>query len=435
MDVRRPLRSVLVLGAAALLVTGMSFPAALPGTGQFGDPEPAGFSSENVEWVGHVPGHSGTAGGILHGDHYYLTDPRGVYIYEVEDPSSPTLVGALPAQQLSTHIVFAQEEPDTNGEILLVDAVRPEALESGAPTTNGWLLVVDVSDPSDPHVIGSLAIFDHTWTCVLDCSYAIGRRGPIVDLTDPTDPHVIANWRDHVDGDDYMHDFVEVAPGRVIGAGQPSVYLDLNDPRNPVELARVDSDFHSLGYHGAIWPNDATDPLMLLGAEVAPEGAMNLAGSDCNDESAHAVATYDATAVIEVDERHFNERRPRAQQRGQKRGFAQQREGADFVKLHEWRIDGRGAYADGHAPGHLLFCGHWFQAHPDWDAGGTLAIAHYDWGVRFLDVGSDGSMTEVDWWQPVGGYTGAAYWITDEILYVHDYRRGIDILRFTGTED
>jgi hypothetical protein len=440
--VRRSLVSVLAFSVAVVLTMG----ADVSGTGtvdlEDGAIAPAAGASDNVEWIDNIAIHTGTAGGKLLGGLYYVTDPRGLYIYDVSDPTSPEMVGSMLAQQLSTHVVFAQEEPDTNGDILLVDAVHPDAIPTSIPlhpttpmTTNGWMLVVDVSDPTDPHVIGSLDIYDHTWTCVLDCSYAIGRTGHIVDLTDPTDPRVVADWREHVEGDGYMHDFTEVASGRVIGSGQPSFYLDLTDPLNPVELARIDSDFHSLGYHGSTWPNDATDPLMLLGAEVAPEGATNLAGSDCNDESTYAVATYDATDVIAVDEKQFNERNRQGSTSGDKRGFTQQRQDANFVKLHEWRVDGRGVYVDGYAPAHTLYCGHWFQAHPDWDSGGVLAIAHYDWGARFLDVSSEGRMDEIGWWQPIAGYTGAAYWITDEIVYVHDYRRGMDILRFAWEED
>jgi hypothetical protein len=161
---------------------------------------------------------------------------------------------------------------------------------------------------------------------------------------------------------------------------------------------------------------------------------VEFAASDCHDERVYAVATYDASEVARIDRRQFGPQGEPGREQSQRHGHDRQRERATFTKLHEWRIEGRGVYADGHAPGHLLFCGHWFTAHPDWDAGGVLANAHYDWGARFLAVAPDGSMTEVGWWQPVGGYTGAAVWIDDEIVYVHDYRRGIDILRFIGSE-
>lgn len=414
-------RSVVLILVATLVLAAAPLAAS--------DPVPSGgFSSDNVEWLGAVPIHTGTAGGKLVDDFYYLTDPRGVYVYDVSEPTAPELVGVLPALQLGTHVVFAQEEPDTNGEVLLLNAVHADGLEAGVPPSNGWLLVVDVSDKTnDPQVIGSLGLYDHTWTCILDCTYAIGRSGHVVDLTDPTQPERVANWRDHVEDDDYMHDFTEVAPGRVMGAGQPSFYLDMTDPLNPVELAWIDPGFHSLGYHGAAWPNGATDPILLMGAEVAPEGLTNLAGSDCTDTGVYAVATYDATDVLKLDAKQFG---PQAE-RGQRTGHDKQRARTTFVKLHEWRVEGSGLYLDGNAPFHTLFCGHWFDPHPQWDAGGVLALTHYDWGTRFLDVHADGSMEEVGWFQPVEGYTGSAKWITDEIVYVHDYRRGLEILRFT----
>lgn len=409
---------LLVVGLVGLLAVAATPP------GEMGSPEGVGFTSDGVEWVDTIGLHSGTAGGTLHDGRYYVTDPRGVYVYDVDDPERPELLGALSAQQIGLHTVLAKEQPDTNGEILLVDAVDP-----AEPSTSDRLLVVDVSDPGDMAVVGSHEATAHTWTCVRDCAFAYGRDGEVIDLSDPTDPTVATNWRDHVDDDDYLHHFTEVAHGRVIGAGQPSYYFAVDADGTPEQLARIDSDFHSLGYHGGDWPNDATDPLMLMGAEVAPAGATNLAGSDCNDDSAHAVATYDATDVRAVDERQFERGSDRGRQRGERSGHERQRADAAFHKLAEWRVDGRGAYADGGAPAHRLYCGHWFDPHPDWDAGGVLAIAHYDWGVRFLDVDADGSMDERDWWQPVGGYTGAVNWITDEVAYVHDYERGIDILR------
>ena len=424
------MHSMIRLLLALALAGSLSF--GLAPIGASSAPAGGGFVSDNVEWLGVIPTHTGTAGGKLVGDFYYVADPRGVYIYDVSTPEAPKLTGSLAAAQSTTHAVLAQEEPDTNGEIMLVNAIDRHGLEEvphthQAPPSGGWLLVIDVSNKTAPRVVGRSRVYDHTWACILDCSYAIGRTGPIIDLTDPTNPRQVANWREHVKNPGYMHHFVEVAPGRVIGAGQPSLYLDLRNPVRPVELARINPGFHSLGYHGASWPNGATDPLLLMGAEVAPPGPTNLAGSDCTDPRVHAVATYDATDVIKVDEKQFGP----TGTRGTSAGHAKQREMATFQKLEEWRVSGRGVYADGRAPAHTLYCGHWFDPHPDWDAGGLLALSHYDWGTRFLDVAADGSMEEVGWFTPVQGYSGAAKWITDEIVYVHDYRRGLEILRFS----
>lgn len=373
------------------------------------DANSAGFTSDNVEWVTVKPQHTGSSGGKLVGKHYYMTDPRGVYIYDVADPAAPVLVGELPAVQIGAGAALAQEEPDTNGKILLVNAYNPSG--PGGPSAAGALLVVDVKDKAAPTIVGSLSISDHTWSCILDCKYAIGRTGHILDLRDPSTPERVGDWRESAPFAGYMHDFEEVSSGRVIGSGQPSLYMDFRDPTKPKVLAIIESEFQSLGYHGADWPR-GKDPLLVMGAEVAPPGATNLAGSDCTDEGSHAVATYDARAVIKADR-------------------AKRYKGQTFTKLQEWRVGGRGAYADGNAPAHTLYCGHWFDTHPKWRAGGVLALAHYDWGTRFLDVDSKGGMEEIGWFQPVRGYTASVKWITDEIAYVHDYVRGLDILRFT----
>ena len=88
-----------------------------------------------------------------------------------------------------------------------------------------------------------------------------------------------------------------------------------------------------------------------------------------------------------------------------------------------------GTWIDGDPAVNALGCsGHWFTEND-----GIVAASWYEHGVRFFDIDKTvGTITEVGWFQPVGGYTGAAYWITDEIVYVHDYARGMDILRFTG---
>ena len=374
-----------------------------------------GFSSPNVEWLDVLPQHTGTSGGALSGKYYYVTDPRGLFIYDVSEPTTPELVGQLLAAQTGTHSLLAQEDPETNGKILLVNGVNPDAGSNNDP--DGALLIIDVKDKTAPKLAGSMATYDHTWSCVLKCKYAIGRTGFVLDLKNPSKPKEIANWREHVEAPGYMHDFTEVAPGRLIGSGQPSLYLDMRNPKKPKELSRFDPGFHTLGYHGAAWPNGGKDPLLLMGAEIAPAGAGGYAGSDCTDENIHAVATYDASRVVKADRKKLSL-------------SERQRAGAVFRKLAEWRVSGRGAYADGNAPGHTLYCGHWFDPHPKWKAGGILALAHYDWGTRFLKIERNGKIEQAGYFQPVLGHTASARWIDNNIVYVHDYRRGLEILRF-----
>ncbi len=82
------------------------------------------------------------------------------------------------------------------------------------------------------------------------------------------------------------------------------------------------------------------------------------------------------------------------------------------------------------------YCTHWFQEHPRYNDGGLVSISWYEHGTRFLRIGADGQISEEGFFLPTGlpvaGQASAAYWITDRVVYVADYLRGLDVLRFEG---
>lgn len=411
--------SVALVGAViSSMVIALPAPASISA-----GPAAAGFTSENVQWLSLNPRHVGSAGGRLHEGFFYVTDPRGVYIYNVSDPSMPVLTGTLPIGQggtgtgNATFAALAQEDPDTNGEILLIEGFDPSA-----PANGFKLLIVDVKDKTAPKVIGSVAASDHTWTCVDDCRYAYGRSGPILDLTDPTNPKLSGvNWRTASEaGGGYTHDFTEVGPGRLMSSGQPSFYLDVSNPLSPKILSKITTKFHTLGYHGAAWPQDGKDPFLLMGTELNAPGTNNAAGSDCTGDG--EIATYDTSEILAAERfvaENPDESFPAA---------------ATFKKVGAWRISGSGTWTDGRAPFHtFLYCAHWFDPHPSFNGGGLVTASHYDWGTRILKVDPAGEISEIGWFQPVGGLQGSSYWISEDIVYTLDYRRGMDVLRVTGS--
>ena len=76
---------------------------------------------------------------------------------------------------------------------------------------------------------------------------------------------------------------------------------------------------------------------------------------------------------------------------------------------------------------------HWFQEHPTFHDGGLVAISEYEDGVRFLQIGSDGSITEQGYFLSLGSSSSSPKWAgKDDVLYSIDYQRGIDILRCKG---
>lgn len=394
-------------------------------------------STDNVEHLGRFPEHTGTAGGALSADgtRFYLTDPRGVHVYDTTDPASPSLLGSLRLFQTTTGAALAQEDPDTNDRILLVD---------GGPTPAGptALNVVDVSDPKALKVLATVPVTDHTWTCVSgvdasrrknSCAYAYGRSGHVVDLRNPAKPALLeSTWREAVDygtrgNSPYTHDLTEIRPGLVMSAGSTSILMDTSNPAKPLRLTAIDQQqrFPSLGFHSVEWARGGTSPWLVAGTEIAPGGPTNAAGSDCAGENS-VIETWDARAVV----RALRTYKPGTGAKGLR--------GATFTKVDAFQVAGRGIFLDGAAPGHVLYCAHWMELHPDFAAGGRMAVSYYDRGTRFVDVGKDGRMKEIGWIVPAEGYSGSPQWITDDIVYVMDYRRGLEVVRLldrtaTGT--
>ncbi|MDQ4065100.1 MAG: hypothetical protein M3161_03545 [Actinomycetota bacterium] len=343
-------------------------------------PGPGYFASDNVEFVAHVPLNNDSAGGKVVGDYFYITSSRALNIYDISDPVAPALVGVLPLLQ---DPYFAEEDPDTNGSILLVGA-------------GGTLNVIDVEDKSNPQIIGTLDGADaHTVTCVLDCKWAYNSDGKIIDLRDPTAPKVAGDWKEGtaVGGG---HDVTEVAPGRIVTSTNPLLYLDAR--KNPAKPRVLGSSIPLDGryVHGNEWPRNATDRFLLVGGESG-------AGTCDSEGSSGSLMTFDAAAF----------KRTRT-----------------FRMIDEY-IMGTGLATEGKMPA-VLYCGHWFDVHPRYRNGGVVAMAWYENGTHFFDVSSKGKIEHIGYFLPAAGSTSAEYWITDEILYTVDYNRGIDIIRFTG---
>ncbi len=339
-----------------------------------GGPTVGGFASDNFEYVTHIPFNNDTAGARIVGRYLYLTTSRDLRIYDISKPAAPALVGSAVIPQFPPY--FGEEDPDTNGKILLLNQ-----------------FVVDVEDKTNPVIVGEHDADQHTMSCILDCTYAYGSEGAVLDLRDPTKPKVIGDWSKVSPGGG-GHDVTEVKPGFVMTSTQPLVYLDVrNNPAKPKVLALGKNDDDRF-MHSNLWPNGGTDRFLLVGGETL--------GPQC-DENAGAFMTWDT--------RNW-------------------RKTHTFKMVDEYRVE-NGLYTDGNAPADL-FCTHWFETHPRYDDGGLVAMAWYEHGTRLFDISSTGKIKEAGYFIPYAGSTSAAYWANDEILYSVDYNRGLDVLRYTG---
>ena len=361
-----------------LISLAAAFVAAAPAAAQV----PAGIvASDNIQWIRNAAIHTDTAGGKLYDGFFYITTERDLTIYDVKtDPENPAEVGRYLFPNVGEP-VFTEENPDTNGEILLVE-------------NQGTLMVIDVREKSAPKLLSSLdGVSQHTITCILECTWAYGSEGQIIDLRDPENPKDAGTAWDTIEDFGSFHDVTEVAPGMVLTSTEPPVLLDARaNPAKPVRVATGDSPGFN---HANMWPHAMADDWILFGGEST--------GPGCAEDASATFFTLDA-------------RNWQADKRFELVGQYSVKPGLI--------IDG--AFVDS------TFCVHWFDTHPSYSNGGLAAISWYEHGTRFLQVGTDGKVTEVGYFLPAGGQSSAVYWVTDRIAYIADYTRGLDIVKFTG---
>ncbi len=378
------------VAAVALLFGGL--PMASANDLKAGGPGPGYIATDNVEWLGNIPINTDSAGGRLVDGYFYISDDRGLTIYDVSKPEEPKRVGFAAVPQGA---YFIEEDLDTNGEIALIGSFGDIANIAFKNGPMNRLLVIDVKDKANPKVVGQLEGVDsHTVSCVLDCTYAYNSNGQIIDLRDPTAPKLVGNWTTGtpVKG---AHDVSEVSPGIVVTSSNPMLVLDAN--ANPAQPTVVGSGAppDKRYMHGNLWPRDATDKFVLAGGESS---------GDCDDKTDGAFMTFSPSTDPATGR-------------------------TTLSMVDEFRLF-TGLPTDGNSP-YDQFCAHWFDTHPTYADGGLVAMGWYEHGTRFLNVSPEGKISEKGWFYPMGGSTSAAYWITDEIVYAVDYQRGIDILKFT----
>ena len=336
-----------------------------------------------MELLATLPGHVEGVGMRRVGDVLIVTDDKGLTTYDVSTPESPQRLGFVAVPQ---QVYAPQEDVDTNGRIALISGL-------------GSLKVVDVSDPTAPAVVATLAgAQSHTVSCVLDCSFAYNSDGRIIDLRVPTAPAVVGDWRTGTDllpakaGTQQAHDVTEVSPGVVVTASRPMLTLDATvDPVHPT--VTVTTPVGDTRYqHQTLWPRQGTDRFLLVGSE----GSGDCDGSIVNG----GLSVWDTTAP------------------------------GGYALRDDYAIS-TGALTDGLAPTNS-FCSHWFTPRSDFHDGGVVAAAWYESGTRFLQVApGTGEISELGWIIPTGSNASMAYWLSDTVLAVGDYQRGLDIIRFT----
>src|SRR5687768_7544990 len=316
-----------------------------------GGPTAGGLATDNIEHIKHVPLAQNGVGGRLIGSYFYMNDQNKVMIWDVSDPLDPQMTGFVPMPQ---EWQFSREDLDGNGKILVVPNTA-SGVNDGTPpqgSATNAVYILDVEDKANPSIISKInGPAQHTYSCVLDCTFAYGSEGAILDLRNPEKPKLAKEkWGEGLRATS-GHDVEEVRPGIVVTGTQPIQLLDVRkDPLHPKLLA-IGSNEDGRFIHGTQWPRAGKDKFLLVGGETTFNGR-------CSDTSG-AFMTWDATKA---------------------------HKGA-FSMIDEYRVV-NGTWTDGNPPAQRNCTAHWFEEHPDFNNGGYVAAGFYDHGTRFFEVTS-----------------------------------------------
>lgn len=189
------------LAVAALLVLTVGLGAA-PASADRGDTL---LASGNVVHIGAHPTQAGISGCFLWTAPLFVTSGLdSVRVWDVSDAAHPAVVGVLPSLQFENEAMNCGERRTPDGvrrfALIGVDSFQasPDDVQH-ANVGGGELVVVDVTDPADPHVLSRApaTTSTHTVTCVdeRDCTYVYtaGEDGhfSILDLRDLDHPHEV----------------------------------------------------------------------------------------------------------------------------------------------------------------------------------------------------------------------------------------------------
>jgi hypothetical protein len=357
------------------------------------------------------------------GNYLYVTSTKDLEIFDITNPEDPQMVGSV-----TVNVEFENEEVPTNGKLLGISGQTPTVNSGGVcpsvypiASSSGCLALYDVRDKENPTLLTNvLDAGDHTSTCVLDCTYLYGSAGSVTDATKVFDDgHVatkIGNWQDSATIPDFngpdedgklvdgCHHVQEIEPGILLGVCQPTILMSVRAedggsilaPKVLATAANEDGRF----IHSAHWPRAGADRTMLSGGETNFQPT-------CGPDNG-AFMTWDASHA-KID-------------------------GTYSGPLDEYRPQ-NGDYLDSNPPTQILGCSvHWFEEHPTYKDGGLVALAAYENGTRFLQIGTDGKITEQGFFVPLGGSTSAPHWAPggSDVVYAVDYERGLDVLKYSG---
>jgi hypothetical protein len=196
---------------------------------------------------------------LVTGDHLYVASDRGgLGVINVADPEQPEVVGTLPF----TDVVRAVSASGDYAYLALED---------------GTFRAIDVSDPESPTQVDSLSIEGGAWSVVADGDYAYVANAfnelSVVKIHNPSDMEIVGSVTAPTDSSWDITGQLSIAGGHVYLSTTDSgvIVIDVNTPSSPSvvgELAdlpyglstTVDGSWAIVFTGDALLKVDITDP-------------------------------------------------------------------------------------------------------------------------------------------------------------------------------
>ena len=397
--------------------------------------------SGNVQHLANRPGTAGISGCFMKTAPLFVTSGlESVRVWNVKDATNPTVVGALPNAVFENEAMNCGERRTADGtrRFALIGTDLYDASPSDPQHTNvggNELIVVDVTDPAAPTIVGRAptTTSTHTVACVdeYDCRYAYsaGDSGSssfsVIDLRNLQKPEEVDSNPDkagvqpfHSPTAGHKWNFDSAGIGSHTGWDGSSMW-DVDRPRNP----------------------------RLLGTTGAAGGAGDAAGANGYNDFIHhnsfrpnarkfephsrpSFANGNVLLVTEEDYEQTDCTKAGSFQTWHVRSLNGGPGG--IVPLDKVELSDLGNFP---SPVGTFCSAHWFDYRP----GGIVAIGYYGGGTQFIDVRDPERLKShgyAHWgasevwdamWVPVYDRDGDQTGANSNVVYSIDLARGLDV--------
>lgn len=181
----------------------------------------AEYDSDGVDLLGRYPyGFCRTI--TPYGDHAVIGNGSAVQMIELDEMEP---VGVFITESVITNICVS---------------------ENYAFVTNpsDGLIILDISDPTSPIFVSSLAVDNYISACTIMGDYLfLGTYGSfrIINISDPTNPQLVSTF---IPDDDLSFGLAHVMDSLVYVPSSSGLYiLDITNPESPIQLSHLPSEF------------------------------------------------------------------------------------------------------------------------------------------------------------------------------------------------